>query len=316
MRLKAALARLPIIPRNEAALLAARLLSQHGLHGSRWLLGELVEPDERQTSQLDLIAPADLTWLDTCEASAQLLIRSAEAASLPAMANVSALLVAQVAPELRTAWLAGARQFDLAAPRPWTESIDLLHELAQQVSAARDAIAFHLADRPDAAAQWERVVTDWANLVIANHRPLLWALAEREADARLVAQLLPLSVLLSDLAGAGAPLTDLATILPAGHLAAASDAILAFAAEPSGHPRWTLPLLGLAERSAEAASRTLDLDRLLLSMVPMNRDAIVFYVERLARLNDTDAAHYWLSEGQRHFPRESIWDRLLETVGR
>jgi hypothetical protein len=51
-------------------------------------------------------------------------------------------------------------------------------------------------------------------------------------------------------------------------------------------------------------------------MLAKSRDALVFYVERLARLNDTDEALYWLSEGQRLFPRDAVWDRLLETVGR
>lgn len=316
MRRKSALALLATVHRNEAALLAGRLLDQHGLHGSRWLLRDLTEPDPGADDQLDLIAPADLSWLDSCEVAAQLLIRSVQAASLPDLANASALLSAQVAPELRLAWLNGAKQFDLAAGRPLTESIEHLAELAVQVSAARDAIAFHLADRAEAAAHWERVVTDWATLVIAHHRPLAWAVAERTADPALLADLLPLSLATADLAASPAPLHEIATLLPPGHLGAAADLLLQTAADPAWQPRWTAPLLALAERASQAAGRFHDFERLVLPMLPKNRDAIVFYVERLARLQATDEAHYWLSEGQRLFPRDTIWDRLLETVGR
>ena len=316
MRSKSALALLAGLHRNEASLLAGRLLTQHGLHGSRWLLRDLVEQPASASQQLDLIAPADLSWLDTCEVAAQLLIRSVEAASLPALANASALLDAQLAPELRLAWTNAAKQLDLAAGRPWSETIELLTELASQVAAARDAIAFHLAERHEAAAHWERIVTDWANLVIAHHRPLLWALRERPADRSLMEQLLSLTVATADLAASAAPIHDLATLLPAEQLAASAEIILQAAATPAWHPRWTAPLLALADRTADAADRSPDLERLLLPMLGKSRDALVFHVERLARHGKIDEAHYWLTEGQSLFPRDTVWDRLLEAVGR
>lgn len=315
MRRKSVLALLRNVHRNELAGVASRLITQHGLHGSRWLLRDIVEPDPGNDAQLDLIAPADLSWLDTCEVTAQLLIRAVEAASIPDLANASAILSERLAPELRTAWLNAAKQLDLAR-RPLSESVEQISELAAQVSAARDAIAFHLADRADAAALWERVVTDWASLIIAHHRPLVWATAERPADLALVAELLPLSVAIADLSANPGPLQELATLLPAPHLAAASDLFLNAAGEPTWHPRWTTPLLHLAERAADAAGRRQDLERILLPMLPKSRDALVFYIEQLARRSETDEAHYWLSEGQRLFPRDAVWDRLLEKVGR
>ncbi len=316
MRSKSALALLAGLHRNEASLLAGRLLTQHGLHGSRWLLRDLIEPQQNDTHQLDLIAPTDLSWLDTCEVAAQLLIRSVEAASIPALANASALLDAQLAPELRLAWTNAAKQLDLAAGRPWSETIELLAELAGQVAAARDAIAFHLAERPEAAAHWERIVTDWANLVMAHHRPLLWALRDRPADRLLMEQLLPLTVATADLAASPAPINDLAALFPAEHLAASAEFILQAATSPEWHPRWTAALLALADRTADAAERPADLERILLPMLGRSRDALVFHVERLTRHGKMDEAHYWLTEGQALFPRDTVWDRLLEAVGR
>jgi len=316
MRRKSALALLPGLQRNEATLLAGRLLTQHGLHGSRWLFRDLIEPQKNDTHQLDLIEPTDLSWLDTCEVTAQLLIRAVEAASIPALANASVLLDGQLAPELRLAWTNAAKQLDLAAGRPWSETIELLTELAGQVSSARDAIDFHLAERPEASAHWERIVTDWANLVMAHHRPLLWALRERPADRHLMEQLLPLTVATADLAASAAPIADLATILPADHLAASAEYILQAATNPAWHPRWTASLLALADRAADAAERPADLERILLPMLAKSRDALVFHVERLTRQAKIDEAHYWLTEGQSLFPRDAVWDRLLEALGR
>lgn len=316
MRRKSVLRLLSTMHRNEAAALAARLVAQHGLHGSKWLLRDLAPSATTNEGQLDLIEPADLSWIDTCEVTAQLLVRSVEAASLPDLANASALLSTQLAPELRIAWLKAAKRVESIASRPIPESIEYLAELASQVAAARDAIAFHLADRAEAAAHWERVVTDWANFVIAQHRPLVWAIAERPADPQLIADLLPLTLATSDLAANPAPLQSLGALLPADHLSAAADSILQTAADPAWQPRWTAQLLAIADRAAQTAGRLHDFERLVIPMLPKNRDAIVYFVERLARGNDIDQAHYWLSEGQRLFPRDQIWDRLLESVGR
>jgi hypothetical protein len=129
-------------------------------------------------------------------------------------------------------------------------------------------------------------------------------------------QLLPLTVATADLAASAAPISDLATLLPADHLAASAEVILQAAATPAWHPRWTAPLLALADRTADAADRPADLERLLLPMLGKSRDALVFHVERLARQAKIDEAHYWLTEGQALFPRDTIWDRLLEAVGR
>jgi hypothetical protein len=51
-------------------------------------------------------------------------------------------------------------------------------------------------------------------------------------------------------------------------------------------------------------------------MLGKSRDALVFHVARLARQAKIDEAHYWLTEGQALFPRDTVWDRLLEAVGR
>lgn len=303
MRLSSVAEQFGTLTRSEAAALAVDLVRITGVRTASRILTDGTWQAQGQQAQLDLLPNAIDEWVGDCESVVAMLIQCVAVAATPAHANLAAQFTEPLRVELRIAWTGRALRLSGQFASQPAESVAALAALAAQADLAQRAVAALSGDRVELAAAWDVVVADMAHAVAALHERAVTELGGHDLDEDSFDALVAASVAVADLSGGPVAIDLLRTRVAPSLLATRCDVCLAAVTRRAWHPRWSEPLLRLAERACEAAGRAPDLERALALLIPFNAEALRLHIARLTARGSLDEARFWLSEAQAQHPR-------------